>query len=112
MSDFITVAKKSDILEGQGNAFAVNGRMVAVFNEGGDFQAIDDTCPHMGVSLAGGYVEDGIVTCPWHAWRFKICDGTWCDNPRVSIDAFEVRIDREEIQVRVPARNTELPASE
>ena len=112
MSDFITVAKTSDISEGQASAFAVNGRMVAVFNEGGDFQAIDDTCPHMGASLAGGYMEDGIVTCPWHAWRFKICDGTWCDNPRVKIDAFEVRVEGEEIQVRVPAKNTEPPASE
>ena len=44
--------------------------------------AIDDVCPHMGASLSGGYVEDGIVTCPWHAWRFRLTDGTWADNPR------------------------------
>ena len=100
-NEFVTVAKIGDIPEGQGQAYAVNGRMVAVFNEGGKFWAIDDFCPHMGASLAGGYLEAGIVTCPWHAWRFCIHDGKWCDNPKIKIDAFEVRVEGEEVQVRV-----------
>ena len=104
MSDFITVAKKSDILEGQGNAFAVNGRMVAVFNEGGDFQAIDDTCPHMGASLAGGYVEDGIVTCPWHSTPFNVKtgeaqEGGVTDDP---VPVYEIRLEGDDIQIRTP----------
>jgi nitrite reductase (NADH) small subunit len=104
MSDFVTVAKVGDIPEGQGQAFAVNGRMVAVFNEGGKFSAIDDFCPHMGASLAGGYLEAGIVTCPWHAWRFCVHDGKWCDNPKIKIDAFEVQIEGDDVQVRVPIK--------
>jgi len=104
MSDFVTVAKVGEIAEGTGTAFAVNGRMVAVFNDGGTFFAIDDFCPHMGASLAGGYLEEGIVTCPWHAWRFCVQDGKWCDNPKVKVDNFEVRVHENEIQVRVPPR--------
>ena len=104
MSDFTTVAKTTDIPAGQGAAFAVNERMVAIFNDDGEFRAIDDCCPHMGASLAGGHLEEGVVTCPWHAWRFKVTDGTWCDNPTVKIDAFELRIEGDEIQVRVPDR--------
>jgi hypothetical protein len=71
--------------------------------------AIDDFCPHMGASLAGGYVENGKVACPWHAWRFCVKDGTWCDNPRIKIDAFEVRVEGDEIQVLVPEKKP--PAS-
>jgi len=100
MSEFITVAKVGDIPEGEGRAFAVEGRMIAVFLREGRYTAIDDMCPHMGASLAGGPIEGDVVTCPWHAWRFNICNGTWCDNPRISIDAFEVRIEGEEIQIR------------
>jgi len=109
-AEFTTVAKVADIPEGSGSAFAVNGRMVAVFNEAGKFFAIDDFCPHMGASLAGGYLEEGEVTCPWHAWRFCIHDGKWCDNPKVKIDSFEVRIEGEEIQVRVPPKEPLRPA--
>lgn len=104
MAEFTTVAKVGDIPEGTGQAYAVNGRMVAVFNEGGKYSAIDDFCPHMGASLAGGHLQQGVVTCPWHAWRFDVCDGTWCDNPKIKIDAFEVRVEGDEIQVLVPEK--------
>jgi nitrite reductase (NADH) small subunit len=104
MADFVTVARVGEIHEGQAQAFAVNGRMVAVFLHQGKYFAIDDFCPHMGASLAGGHMEAGVVTCPWHAWRFSICDGTWCDNPRIKIDSFEVRVEGDQIQVLVPDR--------
>jgi nitrite reductase (NADH) small subunit/3-phenylpropionate/trans-cinnamate dioxygenase ferredoxin subunit len=109
--EFVTVAKVGDIPSGQGQAFAVNGRMVAVFSENGQYSAIDDFCPHMGASLAGGYLEAGIVTCPWHAWRFGVCDGRWCDNPKIKIDSFPVRIVGDEIQVHVPAKTSQQPLS-
>jgi nitrite reductase/ring-hydroxylating ferredoxin subunit len=108
MSEFVTVAKVGDIAEGTGAAFAVNGRMVAVFNDGEKYSAIDDFCPHMGASLAGGYLAEGIVTCPWHAWRFCVHDGKWCDNPKVKVDNFEVRIQEDEIQVLVPPKAAPL----
>ena len=68
------------------------------------FHAINDFCPHMGASLAGGHVEDGAVYCPWHAWRFCVRDGLWLDNPKSQIrtDTFEVRVVDGNIQVRVP----------
>ncbi len=105
MSDFTTVAKVGSIAPGGGEAFAVNGRMVAVFNIDGQYRAMDDTCPHMGASLSGGDLANGIVTCPWHGWRFRVCDGAWNDNPKgIVLDTFEVRVVADEIQVRVPPR--------
>jgi nitrite reductase (NADH) small subunit/3-phenylpropionate/trans-cinnamate dioxygenase ferredoxin subunit len=104
MPDFTSVAKVGDIPPGQGRAFPVHDWVVAVFHLDGAYYAINDFCPHMGASLADGYVENGIVTCPWHAWRFKVCDGTWCDNPRIKTEGFEVRVVGDDIQVRVPER--------
>jgi nitrite reductase (NADH) small subunit/3-phenylpropionate/trans-cinnamate dioxygenase ferredoxin subunit len=100
MSDVTPVAEVGSIAEGSSAAFLVGNRMVAVFNVGGEYYAIDDFCPHMGASLSAGYVENGVVTCPWHAWRFSIQDGTWCDNPRLKVDAYEVRVQDGQIQVR------------
>ena len=110
MSEFTTVAKVGAIPAGQGAAFNVAGRTIAVFNTSQGYLAIDDFCPHMGASLAEGYLEEGVVTCPWHAWRFYVSDGTWCDNPKIKIDAFEVRVVGDEIQVRVEPPEGE-PAS-
>jgi nitrite reductase (NADH) small subunit/3-phenylpropionate/trans-cinnamate dioxygenase ferredoxin subunit len=101
MSDYQTVGKVNDFREGAGRAFAVNGRMVAVFLRKGQFYAIDDMCPHMGASLAEGCLDHETVACPWHSWRFSIVDGTWEDNPRIKIDSFPVRVLGEDVQVLV-----------
>lgn len=100
MQNFVTVAKVGDIPEGEGKAFEVGDKVVAVFNDGGDYRAIDDMCPHMGASLASGHFEDCVVTCPWHGWSFDARDGSWCDNRKLKIDSFEVQVNGTEIQVR------------
>ncbi|HEX5470515.1 MAG TPA: Rieske (2Fe-2S) protein [Lacipirellulaceae bacterium] len=101
-SDFITIAKVGAIPEGEGRSFQVGDRLVAVFLRGGRYFAIDDLCPHMGASLGAGYLDDqGVVTCPWHAWRFCVRDGKWADNPRLAVDTFQVRVVGDEIQVRL-----------
>ena len=102
MADFTTVAKVGDIPVGRGMAYPVNDRVIAVFNDGGQYFAIDDCCPHMGASLADGELQQSVVACPWHAWRFDVRDGTWCDNRRIKIDRFELRVVDDMIQVRVP----------
>lgn len=102
--EFITVARVGAIPRGEGRAFPVKGRMIAVFYIDNEYHAINDFCPHMGASLADGSVEDGVVACPWHAWRFKLSDGTWCDNPRIKTDSFAVRVRGDEVQVAVPEK--------
>ena len=98
---FVTVAQVGEIPEGQGRAFAVGKRMVAVFLNEGRYFAIDDFCPHQGASLAEGYIADCAVACPWHHWRFSIEDGSWLDNPKIKIDKFNVRLNGQDIQVQV-----------
>ena len=107
---FARVARAGDIPAGEGRTFEVAGRLVAVFFDGAAYHALDDLCPHMGASLGSGPFVDGVVTCPWHAWRFRACDGAWCDNEKLSVDVFEVRVVGDAIEVRVPpARPVELP---
>ena len=102
--EFVTVAKVGAIPEGEGRSFQVGGRLVAVFRQNGRYFAMDDLCPHMGASLGAGYLDgEGIVTCPWHAWRFCIRDGKWADNPRLAVDTFQVRVEGDMIQVRARA---------
>jgi nitrite reductase (NADH) small subunit/3-phenylpropionate/trans-cinnamate dioxygenase ferredoxin subunit len=101
MAEFHTVCKVSELAEGQGKAFRLGNKLVAIFLHAGEYFAIDDVCPHMGASLAAGEVENGIVSCSWHAWRFRLCDGTWADNPRIKIGSYPVRVVGDEVQVEV-----------
>jgi nitrite reductase (NADH) small subunit len=106
-SPYVTVAQVGDIPEGTGRAFPVGKCMVAVFYQAGQYYAIDDFCPHQGASLAEGYLEGCAVACPWHHWRFSIQDGTWLDNPKISVTKYRVRVMGRNIQVQLPAEKTD-----
>lgn len=109
MSEFQIVAKISQIPEGQGRSFPVNGTMVGVYQHQGEFFAMNDFCPHQGAILSDSPVaEDGSVMCPWHAWCFSIKDGSWLDSPgsKVKADSYAVRIEGENILVSVPDTNS------
>lgn len=99
---FVPVAAVGAIPAGEGRVFEVSGRLVAVFYDGQAYHAIDDLCPHMGASLGSGPLTDGVVTCPWHAWRFRLGDGAWCDNPQLKVEVFEARVADGMVEVRVP----------
>jgi nitrite reductase (NADH) small subunit/3-phenylpropionate/trans-cinnamate dioxygenase ferredoxin subunit len=98
----IVIAKVSDIPLGEGKAFPCRDRMIAVFHMEDRFYAIDDFCPHQGASLAGGWVHEGCVACPWHAWRFNLEDGAWLDNPKIKVETYPVTVEGDDILVELP----------
>ena len=93
----VKVANVSDIPDGDCLVVELNQVDVAIFHVGEEFFAINDRCPHAGASLAGGPVENGIVTCPWHYWQFRLDDGTWVENPRVKTRSYDITIIADEI---------------
>lgn len=102
MPQSVLVGKPADLPPGESTVVTAGKRIIAVFNQNGQFFAIDDCCPHAGASLAGGHVEGGVVTCPWHAWRFRLSDGAWADNPKVKTACYPVTVTADEVRVEVP----------
>lgn len=102
MPRIVPVARVGEIADGEARVVGWPGKTVAVFRDGDTYFAIDDMCPHMGASLAGGFVEAGMVTCPWHYWRFRLADGAWADNPRIKVGSYPVHVADGEIRVELP----------
>ncbi len=101
MSDWHNVADVSELPPGTGKEIVVGGRIVALFNVGGQFQAIDGICAHQGGPLAKGKLTGSVVTCPWHGWQFDVADGKHCLNPRICQTAFEVKVENGDVFVYV-----------
>jgi NAD(P)H-dependent nitrite reductase small subunit len=102
--EFIPVAKVSDIAPGSATTVVIDGREIAVFNVAGSFYALDNTCPHQGGPLAEGWIEGTTVTCPWHAWCFRLTDGKMSLGDFAAVETFAVRIDGDMLSVsRLPA---------
>ena len=104
MSSFVCVGSRTDFPEGRGRAVRVAGWNIAVLHEADRFVAVADACPHMGASLADGRIEDGIVTCPWHGWRYDAASGRGLPpaRPWACVRTFEVKLEGDDVLVRIP----------
>ena len=101
MSDFISVAKTTDLPPGEGRVVEVNETPVALFNVDGEFHALDNTCLHHGGPLGEGVCEAATVTCPWHGWQYDIPSGECLSAPGQLVEKYEVRVEGDDIQVKV-----------
>jgi 3-phenylpropionate/trans-cinnamate dioxygenase ferredoxin subunit len=100
----IVVAQVEDVADGEAIKIdsSVTGTLddIAVFNDNGQFYALDDTCTHEKASLSEGWIEDGVIECPLHAGKFCLKDGSVLSMPatesvachRVVVDGSDIRV--------------------
>ncbi len=102
MAGFVKVAKIQDVAPGQGRMVEVNGKTIAVFNVGGTYYAIDDTCTHEGGPLSEGDLADNHVTCPWHGATFDVTTGEVVEPPaEEAVSRYNVRVSGNDIEIEV-----------
>ena len=100
MDDFVSVAKASDLSDGDMIMVRVGEEEILLANVGGSFFAIGDECPHSGGSLSGGYLEEGEVECPLHGSLFNVKTGENTGPPASeNVPRFQVRVEGDDIQV-------------
>ena len=100
MSDYVTVAKTSDIRSGRGKAFTINGRRIAVFNDNEDFYALDNACAHALGPLGRGRLRNGMVVCPVHGYAYDAKTGACQTDVRLRVRTYEVMVEGDEIKVK------------
>jgi nitrite reductase/ring-hydroxylating ferredoxin subunit len=102
MPEFKKVAKTEDIPPGKASMVEVDGKEIALFNVGGSFHAIDNTCTHVGGPLCEGEIEGNEVTCPWHGAMFDVTTGQVLGPPAAgNVIRYNVRVDGSDIEVEV-----------
>jgi nitrite reductase/ring-hydroxylating ferredoxin subunit len=77
-----------------GTFVAHDGFELAVFllTETQRVVVVDNTCPHSGGNLSGGEVQDSVVTCPWHQWKFDLNTGVCTDSARARVRTYPAEI--------------------
>jgi nitrite reductase/ring-hydroxylating ferredoxin subunit len=102
MGTFVKAAKAGEIGPGKGKAVEVAGRRIAVFNVGGTYYAIDDSCTHRGGPLSEGILEGKEVTCPWHGAVFDVTSGAVLGPPAPKgVQKYNVRVSSAEIEIEL-----------
>jgi 3-phenylpropionate/trans-cinnamate dioxygenase ferredoxin subunit len=101
--EFVTVAHRDELANGQRKLLEIDGEPIAVFNIAGKYFAIADVCSHDDGPVAEGELEGMIIECPRHGARFDLETGKALSLPAVvDIPAYPVRLQGDEIQIGLP----------
>lgn len=101
MARWHKVAQISDIPVGEGKTVDIFGKPIALFNNNGVFQAIDNTCPHRNGSLGEGHLKDNGVVCPLHQWTFDLETGHNIRNPQMQLKIYPTVVQGNDIYIEV-----------
>jgi nitrite reductase/ring-hydroxylating ferredoxin subunit len=97
MSEFVRVAKTTEIPSSGCKRVHVHGQPIALFNLDGTFYAIHDICTHAHASLCEGSIAGDEVLCPLHFASFNIRTGPPADE---DVKSYQVKIEGKDILVQ------------
>jgi len=102
MAEFTTIAKLDEVEGHELASFDSGGKRIAIARAAGDYYAFDDTCTHLGCSLAEGKLEGRTVICPCHGSRFDVITGAVQHGPaREPVKSYVVRVQDAAMQVQL-----------
>jgi 3-phenylpropionate/trans-cinnamate dioxygenase ferredoxin subunit len=102
MSDFIPVAKVSEIPDPGRKIVEVDDQLVVVIHTAGHYYAIDDVCTHDGGPLGEGTLEGYSIACPRHGAKFDIRTGAALTMPATRPTVtHEIKIEGDTVLVKL-----------
>jgi metal-sulfur cluster biosynthetic enzyme/nitrite reductase/ring-hydroxylating ferredoxin subunit len=103
MSEFVKVAKRSELSSPGKMLVEVDDQLVLLSCLDGEYYAIDDVCTHDGGPLSEGELTgDGAIACPRHGAKFDLKTGAALTMPATQATvAHEVKVEGEDIFVRL-----------
>jgi NAD(P)H-dependent nitrite reductase small subunit len=96
---YVKVMNEEDLPIGKSAIISAGEDEIALFNYKGKYYAVANKCPHRGAPLGEGRIEEGIVICPNHEWRFKLENGANMQNPELFIPTYPVKVKNENIYI-------------
>ena len=102
--EFVTVASTDEIPSGGAKVVTVGQFEIAIFHVGGEWYAIEGTCPHQGGPLSEGWVSEKTVTCPWHAWCFSLETGRMVIGDLEGVATFDVQVEDGRVSINPTPR--------
>jgi nitrite reductase/ring-hydroxylating ferredoxin subunit/Fe-S cluster biogenesis protein NfuA len=92
----------AEIPDGGLRALTLCGEKLILHRRGTTVSCLQNACAHLGLPLDDGVVEDGIITCPYHGFRYDLASGECLTAPEVQLQPHAVRVIGERVEVRLP----------
>ncbi|MDZ7969531.1 MAG: NifU family protein [Nostoc sp. DedSLP03] len=100
-STWIKVATIEQIPEFSVLAVQLAGNSLILHRQGIIVKCYRNACTHLGSTLDRGKVENGIITCPFHGFQYKLETGECLTAPDVSLQSYPVKIKDDKVFVKL-----------
>jgi nitrite reductase/ring-hydroxylating ferredoxin subunit len=75
----VKAARADEIAEGKSKCVKLDELRILLIKEKGEIFALENRCPHFGLSMEKGAIRNGNITCPWHGSSFDVKTGANVD---------------------------------
>ena len=101
MSEWVKLCSQSQApSSGSVGEYAAGGVDICLANTDGKLSAVDNWCPHRRGPLGQGWLEDGKIVCPWHAWAFALNTGD-CPAEHSKVAVFPLKLEGDDLLVQL-----------
>ena len=100
-NEFEPVLDEKELQEGSMKPISVLGVPVLLVKVHGQIFAIDNRCPHMSCGFSGGSLDDYVIICPCHEWRFDLRTGEYEEEKEMKLTKYEWKIESGKICIKL-----------
>jgi nitrite reductase/ring-hydroxylating ferredoxin subunit len=103
-SSWIFVGEEGKLRENHPNLVFPKGLSVLLIKKSGRYYAISGKCAHMACSMGGGTLNDYVIQCPCHDWRYDIRTGEFLDAKEITLATYPCREADGKIYIRLTSQ--------
>lgn len=95
------VCRLDEIPQGGISARKIGENNVILSRQGSIVACFQNACAHFGLEIDNGLIEDGIIKCPYHGFRYDLSSGECLTAPEVALQSHAVRVIGSRVEVRL-----------
>jgi toluene monooxygenase system ferredoxin subunit len=98
---FCKALARDSLWQGEMLPLEIAGQKLILIDVGGEVQAFEDRCAHLGVPLSRGRLQGHVLTCWAHQWQYDVRTGCGINPQGVALRRLPVEVRGGDIWVEV-----------
>ncbi|PTM45159.1 Fe-S cluster biogenesis protein NfuA [Phreatobacter oligotrophus] len=98
---WLTALTLKELPDGSTRFLELDGHAIILSRQGDQVTCFKNACAHMGLEMTDGDLANGILTCPYHGFRYALESGECLTAPEVQLQPHTVRVIGNRIEVRI-----------
>ncbi len=98
---WLHAAALADLADGTTLTLTVAEHSVLLSRFDDQFTCFENSCAHMGMPMDGGEIAGGILTCPYHGFKYALASGECLTAPEVALQSHAVRVIGDRVEIRL-----------